>query len=59
MGIIYDLCQMRDRLCESGPRVYINTYKELDEYAVEFFKDHNIIVVTSDGTRWYHGKRKE
>ena len=53
MGIMYDI------VAPGNPKVYINTYRVLDEQAIDHFKDRDIVVITSRGEKYYRGKKME
>ena len=59
MGVIDDIIRWHDLAMEPRfkPMAYVNTLKSLDNHAIDFYKDQNIIVVTSDGKRYFRGKK--
>ena len=59
MGVIDDIIRWHDLAMEPRfkPMIYVNTLKSLDNHAIDFYKDQNIIVVTSDGKRYFRGKK--
>ena len=53
MGIMYDIVSAGNK------KIYINTYRVLDDVAIAHFKDRDIVVITSRGEKYYQGKKME
>lgn len=59
--IVGDLKRMKEsaEINANRPFVYVNTYAYMDQHAIEYFKNSNIIVVISTGERYQRGEKME
>lgn len=62
MGLLNDIVQGLKTIKEyadtstNKPMIFINS-SFTDDHAIEFFKNENVIVVTSTGEKYYHGEK--
>lgn len=57
--IVDQLLYAKEKLEKASdkPMTYINTYQALDDIVIDYFKDRNIVVITSNNDKYYRGAK--